>query len=82
MTPGGGHDVIAPAPGSQPSTTPTQEHFSTTVSLASSPVPAPVVTDPAVSADAPGRPAHRFLLAPVFPTWVLLPAHRFLLTPP
>ena len=54
MTPGGGHDVIAPAPGSQPSTTPTQERFSTTVSLASSPVPAPVVTDPAVSVDAPG----------------------------
>lgn len=57
MIPGGGHDVIAPAPGPQPPTTPTQGRFpySTTVSLASSPVPAPVVPgDPTVSVDAPG----------------------------
>lgn len=50
MTPGGGHDVIAPAPGHQPPTTPTQDRFSTTVSLTTS----PVATDPAVSVDAPG----------------------------
>lgn len=57
MTPGGGHDVIAPAPGPQPSTAPTQDRFpySTTLSLASSPVPAPVAPgDPTVSVDAPG----------------------------
>lgn len=56
MIPGGGHDVIAPAPGPQSPTTPAQDRFpySTTVSLAPSPVPAPVVTDPAVSVDAPG----------------------------